>query len=53
MERSMDPKPETNRQTVLDFSEAGLDQKDFAAAEPIGDRYVQHDPRIADGMVWP
>jgi predicted SnoaL-like aldol condensation-catalyzing enzyme len=42
---------ERNKQTVLDFYEAGLNQKDFdAAAKLIGDRYVQHNPRIADGI---
>jgi predicted SnoaL-like aldol condensation-catalyzing enzyme len=43
--------PERNKQTVLHFYETGLNQKDFhAAAELIGDRYVQHNPRIADGI---
>lgn len=42
---------ERNKQTVLDFYELGLNQKDFhAAAKLIGDRYVQHNPRIADGI---
>lgn len=42
---------ERNKQTVLDFYEVGLNQKDFdAAAKLIGDRYVQHNPRIADGI---
>ncbi|TDW24610.1 nuclear transport factor 2 family protein [Kribbella kalugense] len=42
---------ERNKQTVLDFYETGLNQKDFhAAAELIGDHYVQHNPRIADGI---
>ncbi|MEV6269231.1 nuclear transport factor 2 family protein [Kribbella sp. NPDC051936] len=42
---------ERNKQTVRDFCEAGLNQKDFhAAAQLIGDRYVQHNPRIADGI---
>ncbi|MEV4000915.1 nuclear transport factor 2 family protein [Actinomadura sp. NPDC049753] len=47
----MDPRLETNKQTVLDFYEVGLNQKDFAAAAKlVGDRYVQHNPRIADGI---
>ncbi|WP_427896347.1 nuclear transport factor 2 family protein [Kribbella sp. GL6] len=42
---------ERNKQTVLDFYEVGLNQKDFhAAAELLGDHYVQHNPRIADGI---
>ncbi|MFI0449717.1 ester cyclase [Actinomadura sp. 6N118] len=47
----MDSRLESNKRTVLDFYEAGLNQKDFAAAAKlIGDRYVQHNPRIADGI---
>jgi predicted SnoaL-like aldol condensation-catalyzing enzyme len=47
----MDPKLENNKQTVLAFYEVGLNQKDFAAAAKlIGDRYVQHNPRISDGI---
>ena len=43
--------PERNKQTVLAFYEVGLNQKNFpAAAELLGDRYVQHNPRIADGI---
>lgn len=42
---------ERNKQTVLDFYEVGLNQKDFhAAAKLLGDSYVQHNPRIADGI---
>ncbi|MBD2894577.1 hypothetical protein amrb99_35030 [Actinomadura sp. RB99] len=42
---------EANKATVLAFYEAGLNRKDFdAAARLIGDRYVQHNPRIADGI---
>jgi predicted SnoaL-like aldol condensation-catalyzing enzyme len=45
------PTLETNKRTVLAFYEAGLNQKDFeAASKLIGDRYVQHNPRIADGI---
>lgn len=39
-----------NKQTVLAFYEAGINNKDFAAASKfIGERYVQHNPQIADG----
>jgi predicted SnoaL-like aldol condensation-catalyzing enzyme len=42
---------ERNKQTVLDFYEVGLNQKDFqAAVKLLGDTYVQHNPRIADGI---
>ncbi|WP_084259355.1 nuclear transport factor 2 family protein [Microtetraspora malaysiensis] len=42
---------ERNKQTVLAFYEAGLNQKDFeTASKLIGDRYVQHNPKIADGI---
>lgn len=42
---------ERNKQTVLDFYEVGLNQKNFhAAAKLLGDSYVQHNPRIADGI---
>jgi predicted SnoaL-like aldol condensation-catalyzing enzyme len=42
---------ETNKQTVLKFYEVGLNQRDFAAARTlIGPSYVQHNPRIADGV---
>jgi predicted SnoaL-like aldol condensation-catalyzing enzyme len=46
-----DPKLESNKQTVLAFYEAGLNNKDFdAASKLIGARYVQHNPLIADGI---
>jgi predicted SnoaL-like aldol condensation-catalyzing enzyme len=42
---------ETNKQTVLDFYEVGLNQRDFEAARKlIGPTYTQHNPRIADGI---
>lgn len=48
---NIDPKLEANKQTVLAFYEAGLNQKDFAAASKlIGKRYVQHNPLVADGI---
>ncbi|MCK1361750.1 nuclear transport factor 2 family protein [Bradyrhizobium sp. 199] len=41
---------ESNRKTVLDFYEKGLNQKDAdAALAHVGDRYVQHNPNAADG----
>ncbi|MCK2217892.1 nuclear transport factor 2 family protein [Actinomadura sp. ATCC 31491] len=47
----MKSRREGNKQTVLAFYEAGLNRKDFeAASRLIGDRYVQHNPRIADGI---
>ena len=47
----MDHTLERNKQTVLDFYEIGLNQKDVdKAAGLIGSRYVQHNPRIADGI---
>lgn len=47
----IDPKLESNKQTVLDFYEAAFNNKDFdAASRLIGDRHVQHNPLIADGI---
>ena len=47
----LDPKLEANKKTVMAFYEAGLNNKDFEAASKfIGDRYVQHNPLIADGI---
>ena len=41
---------ETNKKTVLEFYEAGINQKDFAkAAQYFGPRYTQHNPNAADG----
>ncbi len=46
-----DAKLEMNKQTVLAFYEAGINNKDFdAASKFIGERYVQHNPLIADGI---
>jgi predicted SnoaL-like aldol condensation-catalyzing enzyme len=45
-----DVKLERNKRNVLAFYEAAINGKDFAAASRlIGDRYVQHNPSIADG----
>jgi predicted SnoaL-like aldol condensation-catalyzing enzyme len=47
---SLDPKLEANKKTVMAFYEAGPNKKDFdAASKFIGERYVQHNPLIADG----
>jgi predicted SnoaL-like aldol condensation-catalyzing enzyme len=48
---SLDAKLERNKRNVLAFYEAGINNKDFdAAASLIGDRYVQHNPAIAEGV---
>jgi len=41
---------EANKKAVIAFYDAAINQKDFeAAAKFIGPRYVQHNPRAADG----
>jgi SnoaL-like polyketide cyclase len=41
---------ETNKKTVLEFYDAAINQKNFeAAAKFLGPRYIQHNPRAADG----
>ena len=46
-----DTRQEQNKQTVLAFYEAGLNQKDFAAASKyLGPYYKQHNPNAADGI---
>jgi predicted SnoaL-like aldol condensation-catalyzing enzyme len=41
---------EANKKAVLELYEKGINQKDFeAAAKYFGPRYVQHNPRAADG----
>jgi predicted SnoaL-like aldol condensation-catalyzing enzyme len=41
---------ETNKRTVLELYEAGINQKDFAkASQYFGPRYTQHNPNAADG----
>ena len=41
---------EANKKVVLDLYEKGINQKDFeAAAKHFGPRYIQHNPRAADG----
>jgi len=41
---------EANKKIVVDFYEKAINQKDFdAAAKYFGPRYVQHNPRAADG----
>jgi predicted SnoaL-like aldol condensation-catalyzing enzyme len=42
---------EANKKTVLEFYEAGLNQKDFeAAAKYFGPKYIQHNPGAPDGI---
>jgi predicted SnoaL-like aldol condensation-catalyzing enzyme len=44
------PQQEANKKTVLEFYEAGLNEKNFAiASRYFGPRYVQHNPGAADG----
>jgi predicted SnoaL-like aldol condensation-catalyzing enzyme len=44
------PKEEANKKIVREFYEKALNQKDFAAASQyLGPKYVQHNPRAADG----
>lgn len=39
-----------NRDVVLDFYEAGVNRRDYAAAfRHLGERYLQHNPEVADG----
>jgi predicted SnoaL-like aldol condensation-catalyzing enzyme len=41
---------EENKKAVLQFYEAAINQKDFeAASKLLGSRYIQHNPRAADG----
>ncbi|MFL6605041.1 MAG: ester cyclase [Steroidobacteraceae bacterium] len=41
----------TNKQVVLDFYQAAIIEKNFeAASQLIGNRYVQHNPQIANGI---
>ena len=48
---SQDARVEANKKTVLAFYEAGINKKDFVAASRfIGERYVQHNPLIANGL---
>ena len=42
---------EANKKTVLEFYEAGLNQKDFdAASKYFGPKYIQHNPGAPDGI---
>jgi len=42
---------EANKKTVLEFYEAGLNQKDFdAAAKFFGPNYIQHNPTAPDSI---
>lgn len=41
---------ERNKRTVVEFYEKAINQKDFAAASAsMGSKYIQHNPRAADG----
>ena len=41
---------ETNKKTVIDFYDKAINRKDFDAAKVhLGTRYIQHNPRAADG----
>ena len=41
---------EQNKKTVLDFYDKAINKKDFEAARAhFGPRYIQHNPRAADG----
>jgi predicted SnoaL-like aldol condensation-catalyzing enzyme len=42
---------EANKKTVLEFYEAGLNNKDFeAASKYFGPKYIQHNPGAPDGI---
>ncbi|GAA1937824.1 nuclear transport factor 2 family protein [Kitasatospora viridis] len=46
-----DARLEANKRTVLAFYQAAINEKDHhAAAKLLGDTYIQHNPRIADGL---
>jgi len=41
---------EQNKKTVIDFYDKAINRKDFDAAKMhLGERYLQHNPRAADG----
>lgn len=41
---------ERNKETVIAFYDAAINEKDFAAASAyLGDKYIQHNPLAADG----
>jgi predicted SnoaL-like aldol condensation-catalyzing enzyme len=45
-----DAKLEANKKIVREFYEAAINKKDFdAASKHLGPKYVQHNPRAADG----
>lgn len=46
-----DSKPDSNKQTVLAFYQVAINSKDIeGASRVVGRCYIQHDPRIADGV---
>ena len=46
-----EPSPQqTNKETVIQFYQKAINEKDFAAAQVyLGDKYIQHNPMAADG----
>lgn len=46
-----DKQAEINKQNVVEFYNAALNQKDFTAASKyLGSHYTQHNPNVADGI---
>jgi predicted SnoaL-like aldol condensation-catalyzing enzyme len=44
------PQEQQNKKTVIDFYDKAINKKDFDAAKVhFGPRYIQHNPRAADG----
>ena len=44
------PQEEQNKKTVIDFYDKAINKKDFDAAKVhFGSKYIQHNPRAADG----
>jgi predicted SnoaL-like aldol condensation-catalyzing enzyme len=44
------PQEEANKKTVVDFYDKAINKKDFEAAKVhFGPKYIQHNPRAADG----
>lgn len=44
------PEERRNRDNVMAFYELGVNRRDLAAALPyLGERYIQHNPEVADG----
>ena len=44
------PAERRNRDVVLDFYDAGVNRRDYAAAfRHLGNHYIQHNPNVSDG----